>query len=228
MLRPFFICAIVTFVVITCYQLFKFTTSSSPLLPMSEPTWSSIYSGYLQRADHHPNPGTFSPIRSALELVVLRNSQVEHQGIDLAIFTDRVVVDSKGGVRILKVHDFEGIMELARSVNNLPNTNGFRNQWWVQHERTGRPIDRVLYTGGKLAPIPRERYEEEYKETSVYGFDKHRTHLQESVGSFSTLAPPLWELVGLAMEARESAEEEDVVVLKKLKAILGNVYWYLS
>ena len=191
---------------------------------MSEPTWSSIYSGYLHRADPHPNPKTFTPIRSALELVVLRNSPVEHQGIDLAIFTDRVVVDSKGGIRIMKEHDFEGIMELARLVNTLPNTDGFRNQWRVQHERTCRPIDRVLYAGGKLAPIPREKYEEEYKETSVYGFDKHRIRLEQSVGSFTTLAPPLWELVGLAMEARESAEEEGAVVLEKLKAILGNVY----
>jgi hypothetical protein len=191
---------------------------------MSEPTWSSIYSGYLQRADPHPNPKTFTPIRSALELVVLRNSQVEHEGIDLAIFTDRVVVDSKGGIKIMKEHDFEGIMELARSVNDLPNTNGFRNQWRVQHERTGRPIDRILYAGGKLAPIPGDRYEEEYKETSVYGFDKHRTRLEQSVGSFTILAPPLWELVGLAMEAMEPEGEKDVVALEKLKAILGNVY----
>jgi hypothetical protein len=157
-------------------------------------------------------------------LVVLRNSQVEHEAIELAIFSDRVVVDSKGGVRIMKEHDFDGIMELTRSVSNLPNTNGFRNQWRVQHERTGRPIDRILYAGGELSPIPRERYEEEYIETSVYGFDKHRIRLEASVGSFTTLAPPLWELVGLAMEARESEGEEDVVVLEKLKAILGNVY----
>ena len=225
MLRPFFICTIVTVVVIFCYQLLKFTTfGSSSLHPMSETTWSSIYSGYLHRADPHPNPKTFTPIRSALELVVLRNSQVEHQGIDLAIFSDKVVIDSKGGVRIMKEQDFEGIMELARSVNTLPNTDGFRNQWRVQHERTDRPIDRILYAGGNLPPIPRERYEEEYKETSVYGFDKHRIRLEQSVGSFMTLAPPLWELVGLATEARESAEEEGAVVLEKLKAILGNVY----
>ncbi|KIM39407.1 hypothetical protein M413DRAFT_446923 [Hebeloma cylindrosporum] len=225
MLRPF-ICAIVTVVAISCYQLLKFTTLGSSLkfLPMSEPTWSSIYSGYLHRADPHPNPKTFTPIRSALELVVLRNSQVEHEGIDLAIFSDRTVIDSKGGVRILKEHDFEGIMELGRLVNDLPTTGGFRNQWRVQHDRTGRPIDRILYAGGKLSPVPRERYEEEYTETSVYGFDKHRIRLEERVGSFTTLAPPLWELVGLAMEARESEREEDVAVLNKLKAVLGNVY----
>jgi hypothetical protein len=191
---------------------------------MSEPTWSSIYSGYLHRADPHLNPDTFTPIRSALELVVLRNSQVEHEGIDLAIFSDRVIIDSKGGVRIMKERDFEGITELAQMVNNLPSTNGFRNQWRVQHERTGWPINRILYAGGKLSPVPRERYEEEYKETSVYGSDKHRIRLEESVGSFTTLAPPLWELIGLAMEARESEGEEDVIVLQKLKAILGNVY----
>jgi len=124
----------------------------------------------------------------------------------------------------MKEHDFEGIMELARSVNNLPNTNGFRNQWRVQHERTGRPIDRILYAGGNLPPIPREKYEEEYTETSVYGFDKHRIRLEGSVGSFTTLAPPLWELVGLAMEARERGGEGEGMVLEKLKAVLGNVY----
>jgi hypothetical protein len=224
MSRPFFNCAIVTFAVISCYQLLNFTAISSVFLPMSEPSWSSIYSGYLHRADPHPNPNTFTPIRSALELVVLRNSQVEYEGIDLAIFSDRVIIDSKGGVRIMKERDFEGITELAQMVNNLPSTNGFRNQWRVQHERTGRPIDRILYAGGKLSPVPRERYEEEYKETSVYGFDKHRIRLEEIVGSFTTLAPPLWELIGLGMEARESEGEEDVIVLQKLKAILGNVY----
>jgi len=223
MLRPFFICAIVTIVVVSFYQLLKFNTFSFSLLHMSEPTWSSIYSGYLQRADPHPNPKAFTPIRSALELVVLRNSPVEHKGIDVAIFSDRTVIDSKGAVKIMKEHDFDGIMEIAKEVNNLPNTNGFRNQWRVQHERTSRPIDRILYAGGQLSPIPKEKYEEEYKETSVYGFDKQRTQLEKSVGSFTTLAPPLWELTGLAMEAREGEGEADAVMLEKLKAILGNV-----
>jgi len=41
-----------------------------------------------------------------------------------------------------------------------------------------------------------------------------------SIGAiFATLAPPLWELVGLAIKARESKGEEDIVVF-----ILGNVY----
>jgi hypothetical protein len=119
-----------TIAVVSCFQLLKFTITSS-LLPMSEPTWSSIYSGYLQRADPHPNPKTFTPTRSALELAVLRNSQVEHQGIDLAIFSDRVIIDSKGGVRIMKERDFDGIMELAQMVNHLPSTNEFRNLKWI-------------------------------------------------------------------------------------------------
>ena len=36
------------------------------------------------------------------------------------------------------------------------------------------------------------------------------------MGGFTTLAPPLWELVGLAIEAKESEGEAYGVVLEKL------------
>ncbi|KIM35365.1 hypothetical protein M413DRAFT_32553 [Hebeloma cylindrosporum] len=162
---------------------------------MSEPTWSSKYFGYLYRADPHPNPTTF--VRRS-KLVVLRNSQVEYEGIDLAISSDRAAIDSNRDIVILKEYDFQGIMELALLVNNLPKANGFLEPV-ASPARSNGSSDRSDFVpwGGAFA---------------------------ESVGGFTTLAPPLWELVGLAIEARESEREENVAVLDKLKAILGNVY----
>jgi len=83
-------------------------------------------------------------------LVILRDSLVEHKGIDLVLFFDKVLVDLKGDIRIMKERDFDAIREPAWSVNDLPNTNRFRNQWRMQHGRTGRPIDRILYPEGKF------------------------------------------------------------------------------
>ncbi|KIM35360.1 hypothetical protein M413DRAFT_32549 [Hebeloma cylindrosporum] len=172
---------------------------------MSEPTWSSRHAGYLQRSEPHSKP--LKPIRSALELGVLRNSQVDDEGIDLAIFSDTTVIDSEGGIVILKEYDFPGIMELALLVNNLPKANGFLEPV-ASPARPNGSSDRWDFVrwGGAFAK------------------SKGEVQVGESVGGFTTLPPLLWELVGLAMEAREYEPEEDVVVLEILKGILGNIY----
>ncbi|KAF8959233.1 hypothetical protein BDZ97DRAFT_1838724, partial [Flammula alnicola] len=156
---------------------------------MTQPEWSSIYSGYLQRATPFPDPHSY--------LAVLRNAPAEPDGFSLAIFSDRVAVDMKGNIYTLTEHDYDGVLQLAQAITSLPDTGGFRNQWRVLHRATCRPIDRIL----------------QFVETSVYGFDKHHVLLEEPVNGYSDLPPVLWELNGLALEARDVPGQKDEDVL---------------
>ncbi|CAA7269397.1 unnamed protein product [Cyclocybe aegerita] len=185
---------------------------------MSQTQWSSPYSAYLQRADPQPD---FTPTRSALQLAVLRNSPVEPEGFTLALFSPLTAIDAKGHVYTLQQGDYEGILAIAERVKLLPNTGGFRNTWRVLHDTTSKPIDRVLSPKTALGDAPSsEGYEAEYVETSVYGFDKTRRQLKEPVDEYTELPDELWELTGLAWEARETSGERDELALQKVRAVL--------
>lgn len=209
----------------TVYLLAPFSIIGSYLTKgMSQPAWSSAYSGYLQRAAPYSNPHAYAPQRTALKLAVLRNSPIEPEGFSLAIFSDRVAVDRKGNVFTLAERDFEGILQLAHKVAALPQTGEFRNQWRVSHPMTGRPIDRILSPRTELSAQPAERYTAEFVETSVYGFDKHRVLLKEPVQNHRDLPSTVWELTGLVGEAREAGGQDDEVVLERVRSVLGNVF----
>ncbi|KAF9057257.1 hypothetical protein BJ165DRAFT_1333780 [Panaeolus papilionaceus] len=187
--------------------------------------WTSQYSGYLERAQPFPNPHSFQPQRSELRLAVLRNAPVEPEGFTLALFANRIAVDHYGRVFTLKDKDFDGILDLASQSTSLPQTGSFRNQWRVKQERTSYPIDRILVPKSTLSVTPTENYEEEFDEVSVYGFDKSRRELQDPVDGIDQLPSPLFELDGLALEARsDEGDEKDEVVLGRVKAILSNAF----
>lgn len=191
---------------------------------MSPPEWSSKYSGYLQRASHHPNPHSYTPQRDLLTLVGLRNAPTEPEGFSLAVFSDRVAIDMKGNVFVLGQEDYDGIVGLAQATETLPKTGKFRNQWRVRHEITSRPIDRILRAKSSLPTSPADGYDGEFSETSVYGFDKHKLLLQTPVDRYNELPRSLWELTGLVLEARETPGDQDTVVLQRVRSILGNVF----
>lgn len=197
---------------------------NSPITNTDTPEWSSKFAGYLSRATIHHSPESFTPSREILELTVLRNAQVEHSGFTLALFSDRTFVDHQGKVYTLAQEDYEGIRELAIRITSLPKADSFRNQWRVLQDRTGYPIDRVLVAKSPLSKVPAENYEEEFTEASVYGFDKKKTLLQTPVEGYTYLAPSLYELLGLAQEARDRSVSEDKVVLDKVRDTLGNVF----
>ncbi|PPR01951.1 hypothetical protein CVT24_011101 [Panaeolus cyanescens] len=186
---------------------------------------TSPFAGYLERAQPFPNPHGFEPQRSDLRLAVLRNAPVEPEGFTLALFANRVAVDHNGHVFTLMEEDFDGILDLATVTSSLPQTGNFRNQWRIKQDRTSFPIDRILVPKSILGDQLAQNYEEEYDEVSVYGFDKNRRELQEPVEGLNELPAPLFELTGLALEARsKKGEEKDQLVLDKIKAILANAF----
>ncbi|KAF4611445.1 hypothetical protein D9613_004337 [Agrocybe pediades] len=197
---------------------------NSPLTNTPTPQWSSQFSGYLSRATPHPDPKSFIPDRQALELAVLVNAPVVHSGFTFALFSDRTFIDHEGKVYTLTHEDYQGLYDLGKRVANLPNTGGFRDQWRVKQERTCYPIDRILVTKSQLSKVPAEDYEQEFTEASVYGYDKTKTKLSSPVGGYTHLAPSLYELLGLAQEARHNGISEDQDVLQKVRGALGNVF----
>lgn len=228
MLRPLPICFIIGLLGASLYLLFTphstYLSLTTYLVGMSPPEWSSNYSGYLQRAQIHPNPHSYPLQRDILTLVGLRNAPTEPKGFSLAVFSDRVAVDMKGQMYVLSQADYDGLLQLAQATGDLPKTGGFRNQWRVRQEITSRPIDRILAAKTLLLTSPAASYEDEFTETSVYGFDKHKVLLQTPVEGYQELPASLWELTGLVLEARATPGEGDVLILERVRRILGNVF----
>ncbi|KAJ3510631.1 hypothetical protein NLJ89_g4560 [Agrocybe chaxingu] len=148
---------------------------------------------------------------------------VEPEGFTLALFSPLTAVDAKGNAYTLQQGDYEGILAIAERVKLLPNTGGFRNTWRVLHVTTSKPIDRILSPKTALGDGPSsEGYEAEYIETGVYGFDKTRRQLKEPVDEYKELPDELWELTGLAWEARETSGERDELALQKVRAVFAD------
>ena len=120
-----------------------------------------------------------------------------------------MAVDASGSVFVLAPQDFDGMLRLAQCTLSLPKPNNFRETWVVKHERTSQPIDRILVAHVDLPSQPLEDYREEYTETSVQGFDKRKRELERAVDKIFKLPLELWELMGVALEARASGGEED-------------------
>ncbi|KAJ7576783.1 hypothetical protein C8J56DRAFT_799229 [Mycena floridula] len=176
--------------------------------PVVQPPWSSDFEGWYTRTRAHPAPDSFVPARSDLVQIVLRNSQVEHEGFTLAIFKDKVAVDAMGKVLVVSDRDFDGISKLTTRVLELPDTGNFRNTWRLKHLATSQPIDRILIG-------------EELRETSVQGFVKGLKELKDDAG---VLPDELAELAGLVLEARGNFErgQEDKEMIQKLKDIVAD------
>lgn len=221
-LRPVFVCTVIALALVAFYHI---VPGSQHYLSLKSAMSYTSASGYLRRATPYPNPHSYTANRAALKFLVLRNGMVEHDGFTLAIFEDRVAIDAKGTTSTLTQPDYDTIIRLAEATSALPSTGDFRNQWRVNHEITGLPIERILYPRSSLSRTPAENYEDEYAETSVYGFDKTLTKLEEPTNGYEDLPRPLFELTGLVLEAREGEEgERDNLVLQRVKDVLGNVF----
>ncbi|KAF8630964.1 hypothetical protein AX17_005320 [Amanita inopinata Kibby_2008] len=249
---PLFIgfCALSLYIVYTHFDLdllssplvyLNYFTQNSPaqseadMSPLTTATTTTIpQSGWHARAleSLHPDPHSFAPVREALTLALLRNSQVEPNGFSLAVFSDdesHVVVDALGRVMPLpsSSRDVNGLVSLGRETRDLPGTGSFRNTWFVSHEITGQPIDRFF-----IAVENRREglgMESKLKETSVSGYSKTRTQLVKEVDGYTRLPEVLQELFGLVLEAREGYEERrgggdgDMVVLAKVREVLKDL-----
>jgi hypothetical protein len=142
---------------------------------------------------------------------------VDHEGFTLALFDSptKIAVDAAGKVLVVQDSDFEGLVTLADQTKDLPSTGTFRNTWVIQQPITSRPIERILLPIG----------DDEYKETSVQGYDGVQTELKRPVGDYLHLPSTLQDLVSLVLEARGGADgERDDSMISQVKAILGSVF----
>lgn len=174
--------------------------------------WSSDFAGWRARATTLPDPASFKATPDNLVFAALYSVPVDPEGFTLALFSPNVAVDASGALLRVEHGDFDGLVKLAHAVNELPDTGEFRNQWRVRQPITSRPIDRIFVKSGAGV-----------RETSVYGWAKETTVLEEPVGTTNTLPGPLYQLVGLVREAREGYEKgrEDRAVIDRVKALLG-------
>lgn len=167
--------------------------------------------GWRERATPLSQPTSLDITVDKLIFAAFFSAPALPNSLTLALFSPNVAVDANGTVLHLAKDDFDGLTALAHAVNTLPDSGGFRNQWRVKHPITCRPFDRVLVQS-----------EFGVRETSVYGWDTKLKALEEAVGTITTLPDPLYDLIGLAREAREGHEgarrSEDVV--RQVKAFL--------
>ncbi|GLB44494.1 hypothetical protein LshimejAT787_1701210 [Lyophyllum shimeji] len=199
---------------------------------MDTQSWSSAFASWHSRAllRPHPSPHAFTPTRDALQLAVLLNAPVEHEGITLALFSqatedgsggETVAVDALGRVLIVTERDAAGMLGLAEEVLALPPTGAFRNTWFIKHPYTSQPIDRLF--------IPSSGSAADLHQVSVQGFSKKTRELKTPVEGIIELPRTLWELAGLVLEAREDAghpgdERRDEVVLGKVREVVRELF----
>ncbi|KAJ3534034.1 hypothetical protein NMY22_g7093 [Coprinellus aureogranulatus] len=195
----------------------KAVLSKSKYIPSTmTSSWTSPLSGFLDRADsYRRSPTDFQPPRSALELAVLRNAPVDPEGFTLAVFSadskdddskQHYAVDKFGRVKVLQEGDVGTLKKLLKNVQELPRTENYRNTWVLKQDRTSQPIDRILIPKSTLSDEPKSRYDEEYEETSVQGFDYQKKELKRPVEGLEELPKSLWEVTGAVLEARRFAK----------------------
>lgn len=197
--------------------LFLYHRSSSPpsMSSTTESTaaWSSNLAGWRKRATAVAD-GSLHPSEDKLVFAAIYSTPVDPAGFTLALFEPDTAVDAAGHVLTLLREDFDGLKALAHAVARLPETGEFQNQWRVKWPMTSRPIDRVLV-----------KTPEGIKETSVYGWAKGHTELEEKVGDVEVLPAPLYEFVGVAREGREGVDEhgrENKALVQQVKKLLGD------
>ncbi|KAF5376670.1 hypothetical protein D9615_007903 [Tricholomella constricta] len=220
-------------VILGATTLFYYYNVTSTLISnkMSTQPWSSPFAAWHDRALHtpHPDPHSFTPTRDTLQLALLLNAPIEHEGISVAFFSqskengagsETVAVDALGRVLVVAEKDAAGILGLAQEAVNLPSTGAWRNTWVIKRPTTSQPIDRLfIFPASGSATGPHE--------ISVQGFSKQTRELKDPVGDTRELPAMLWELAGLVLEARDGlvyGEKRDEVVLGKVRETVAELF----
>jgi hypothetical protein len=170
---------------------------------------------WRDRAERVRNPESWQPERKGLVFAVIRNAQVEHHALTLALFRPNIGVDASGTVLALKEDDFSTLSSLASQTLDLPQTDNFRNTWIIRRPTTSQPIERLF--------VPTS--DSEVAETSVQGYnDKGEFELKRPVGEITVLPPLLQDLFGLILKARADYDRQhrNEAVLNKVLDVVGN------
>jgi len=175
----------------------------------------SAATDWRDRAERIPNPESWQPQRKDLVFAVVRNAQVEHHALTLALFGPNIGVDASGNVLALKEDDFTALSSLASQTLELPPTGNFRNTWIISRATTCQPIERLLASTS----------ESEVAETSVQGYNHQgEFELKRPVGDITVLPSLLQDLFGLVLKARTDYDRErrNEAVLRKVLDVVGN------
>lgn len=175
----------------------------------------SAEDSWRDRAERHQNPESWQPQRKDLVFAVVRNAQIEHRALTLALFGPNIGVDASGNVLVLKEDDFSALSSLASQTPELPPTGNFRNTWIIHRPTTCQPIERLLASTSESG----------LAETSVQGYNHQgEFELKHPVGEITVLPPLLQDLFGLILKARTDYDRErrDEAVLKKVLDVVGN------
>ncbi|KAG6810416.1 hypothetical protein H0H93_014997 [Arthromyces matolae] len=193
---------------------------------MSSTSWNSPYELWHRRAQPFREP--FSPSREHLLFAVLLNAPVENNGFTLAFFSHPkedgygnhvISVDAQGHPLLVKEEDASGILELSKNCLELPHTGGFRNTWAIKRPTTSQPIHRLFVFSDQSGNEPHQ--------ISVQGFTKESRTLQRPVQGIEELPSVLWELSGLALEAREDHDSgggKDEAMLSKVREVVDFLF----
>ena len=175
----------------------------------------STVADWRDRAERIRNPESWQPERKDLVFAVIRNAQVEHRALTLALFHPDIGVDASGNVLALKEDDFSTLSSLASQTNELPQTGNFRNTWIIRRPITNQPIERLIIPTG----------ESEAAQTSVQGYNNQgEFELKRPVGDITVLPPLLQDLFGLILKARADYDPQrrKEAILKKVLDVVGS------
>jgi len=170
---------------------------------------------WRDRAERIRDPESWQPQRKDLVFAVIRNAQVEHHALTLALFGPNVGVDASGNVFVLKEDDFSTLSSLASQTLELPQTGNFRNTWVIHRPTTCQSIERLLVSTS----------ESEVAETSVQGYNTlGEFELERPVRDITVLPSLLQDLFGLVLRARAGYDPQrrNEAVLKKVLEVVGN------
>jgi hypothetical protein len=161
------------------------------------------------------DPEAWQPERKDLVFAVIRNAQVEHHALTLALFGPNIGVDASGTVLALREDDFSLLSSLARQTPELPQTGNFRNTWTIRRPTTCQPIERLFVSTS----------DSEVAEISVQGYnDQGEFELKRPVGDIAVLPALLQDLFGLILKGRADYDPQrrNEAVLKKVLDVIGS------
>ena len=175
----------------------------------------SAVADWRDRAERIQNPESWKPQREDLVFAVIRNAQVEHHALTLALFSPNIGVDASGNVLALKEDDFSALRSLASQTLELPQTGSFRNTWIIRRPTTSQPIERLLVFTSESPVV----------QTSVQGYNNEgEFELKRPVEGIATLPQLLQDLFGSILKARTDYDpgRRNEAVLKKVLDVVGN------
>jgi hypothetical protein len=147
------------------------------------------------------------------------NAPADPDGFTLALFSPNVAIDARGRVLEVAHDDWVGIVALAAQAAGLPLPDSSNHCWRIEQRRTSWPIDKLWL------PLRADNGRVEWRDPSVYGYEKGKLRLSQPVGDRADLPEELHALIGLLREGRDEYKKgmEDAAMIAKVKDVIGEL-----